>query len=200
VELPPTAQGADGTGCPVAADCLNAGARCWYCVVATHGPTQYAKRDRKAPDHPATVAWREGRAQARREARRSEGTQRSRRSRSRGRHGEQVVAKELGGRRVPLSGALGGRLAGDVADAALLPAGWRVEVKTRARTPLYAWLAQGRPPADVLAVRSPGRPTLYVMDLAHLRGLRGDAPEPDLPAALRALADRLEARHRLEEV
>ena len=44
-------------------------------------------------------------------------TQRSKKSRSKGRKAESEVAHILGGERVPLSGMLGGKLSGDVTDS-----------------------------------------------------------------------------------
>lgn len=161
-----------GDQCPVAKNCRNYPAACWHCTVPEEGrgPTEYVPVDKKVK-HPATLAWEERRKAERKEKKQPEASKRSRKSRSRGRHGENVVAKELEGHRVPMSGALGGELSGDVQGMKALPEGWRVEVKTRARHAVYAFFEQGDLKPDVVALRTPHKRTLYVMDLEHLKAL-----------------------------
>lgn len=77
--------------------------------------------------------------------------------RRKGDNGERELARLLGGRRIPLSGAAGGEFAGDVE----VPGLGRGEVKRRQDgfKQLYKWL-EGR---DFLAVRADRREWLITM-------------------------------------
>jgi Holliday junction resolvase - archaeal type len=92
----------------------------------------------------------------------------AKRSVAKGKRREREVARLLGGRRVPLSGAAEG-FPGDV----VLPCGWRVEVKARRDgfKQLYRWLEK----ADALAIRADRRPWLLVLPLERAAALlRGE--------------------------
>ena len=111
-------------------------------------------------------------------------SQRGKASRVKGNRAERAVAKAVGGERVPLSGALGGKLSGDVVDAL----GMRVEVKQRKSGfgTLYGYLEiepghgvetikhskaveDGRKvPPDYAVVAQDNSPRLAVMPLATL--------------------------------
>lgn len=161
--------------CPddVAANCRNHPVQCWACVWADDAlaPTQYLPLDRHARVA-ALEARKQARRQARQAAKRSAAAQRARANRLRGKRFEQRVAKETGGRRVPLSGALGGAYSNDVEQTDLFPPDWRLESKERANLALYRWLEQGDRKPDVLAIGSPHKPILYVMDRAHVEALK----------------------------
>ena len=81
--------------------------------------------------------------------------------RRKGVEAEREFAKLIGGERVPLSGAAGGRYAGDV-----IGLGMRWECKRRKDgfKQLYDWL-EGK---DALAVRADRKPWLVVMPLETL--------------------------------
>jgi hypothetical protein len=87
--------------------------------------------------------------------------------RRKGVEAEREFARLIGGERVPLSGAAGGRYAGDV-----IGLGMRWECKRRKDgfKRLYDWLDG----ADALAVRADRRPWLVVMPLETLLALIGD--------------------------
>jgi len=97
----------------------------------------------------------------------NEARRRGKRNQRRGKAAERAVAKYLGGRRVPLSGGLGGDLVGDVK----LPQGFRVEVKRRQGLPpkrLMDWLAG----VDMLVLLGPHQPVaqgLVVMRVQLLK-------------------------------
>ncbi len=88
-----------------------------------------------------------------------------RQSRDKGNRGERELARLLGGVRVPLSGAAGGRYSGDVD----VPGLGRGECKWRADgfKTLRRWL-EGK---DFLALRSDGEPWLVVMEVERVREL-----------------------------
>lgn len=85
----------------------------------------------------------------------------SSRSKRKGSAGELEFAKLIGGKRVPLSGALGGEYSNDV----IAPNGWRVEVKRRkdAMKTLYDWVLDEREKPDAVAFRADRKPWLVVM-------------------------------------
>ena len=89
------------------------------------------------------------------------------RSRRKGSDAEREFAKLIGGERVPLSGAAGGRYAGDV-----IGLGMRWECKRRRDgfKQIYDWLDG----ADALAVRADRKPWLVVMPLDRLLELIRD--------------------------
>ena len=115
-------------------------------------------------------------------------SQRGRASKRKGYRAEKSVAVAVGGERVPLSGALGGKLSGDVVDRL----GMNVEVKVRAAgfRQLYRFLCiepncgveaitytaavrDGRKkPPDYAVVGADNSPRLAVMPLATLVGLQ----------------------------
>lgn len=135
-----------GSACAVYAVCANAEAQCWACVFPTEGirPSEYVPRD-PAIEHPITTALKAERKQARKQAKRSEASQRGRQSRSTGISGERTVAKLTGGQRQPGSGAYRGSLSNDVvADASL--AHQQIEAKFGASYPLKTiyeqWLSK----------------------------------------------------------
>lgn len=71
---------------------------------------------------------------------------------------ERELARRLGGERVPLSGAAGGRYAGDVVALGLT---WQVKVEADGWRRLYRWLEA----ADALALKADRRPWLVVLPL-----------------------------------
>jgi hypothetical protein len=85
--------------------------------------------------------------------------------RRKGIRGELEVAKLLGGQRVPLSGAAGGKYTGDV-DVPALGIG---EVKRRKNgfRQIYKWLGDN----DFLAIRADRQPWLVVMPIDKVQGL-----------------------------
>ena len=87
--------------------------------------------------------------------------------RRKGVEAEREFAKLIGGERVPLSGAAGGRYAGDVFGLGLK---WECKRRKDGFKQLYDWLDG----ADALAVRADRRPWLVVMPLAESLGLMGD--------------------------
>jgi len=92
----------------------------------------------------------------------------AKRSVAKGKRREREVARLLGGRRVPLSGAAEG-FPGDV----VLPCGWRGggEARRGGFKQLYRWLEK----ADALAIRADRRPWLLVLPLERAAALlRGE--------------------------
>ena len=84
-----------------------------------------------------------------------------------GARAERELARLLGGKRQPLSGAVGGRYAGDGVAMGLR---WEVKVAADGWRRLYRWLEA----ADALALKADRRPWLVVMPLeAFLRLLEG---------------------------
>ena len=81
-----------------------------------------------------------------------------RRPYDKGRRLERELAALLGGQRVPLSGAAGGRYAGDVVALGLR---WQAKAEANGWRRLYRWL-EG---ADALALRADRRPWLVVMPI-----------------------------------
>lgn len=91
--------------------------------------------------------------------------------RDKGARAERELAKLIGGARVPLSGAAGGRFSGDVVDAG--GRRWEVKIRRNGFKQLYAWLEK----ADVLAVRADRKPWLVVMMMDQYLALaKGEAP------------------------
>jgi len=88
-------------------------------------------------------------------------TRRARRSKAKGRAGEKEFADLIGGKRVPLSGALGGEFTNDV----VAPNSWRIEVKRRASAfaTIYSWVEDQREKPDAVAFRADRKPWLVVM-------------------------------------
>lgn len=123
--------------------------------------------DRSIP-FPAHVEREAQRKRQRREWRASPLYKNGKRSALKGRRGEREVAKLLGGKRVPLSGALDGLPNDDV-----LPNGWRCEVKVRNHglERFYKGLAK----ADVLLTEEDGLPGLAVMGLDALQAVMAGA-------------------------
>ena len=80
---------------------------------------------------------------------------------------EREFAKLIGGERVPLSGAAGGRYAGDVVGLGLK---WECKRRKDGFKQLYSWL-EGK---DALALRADRRPWLVVMPLDRLLELIRD--------------------------
>jgi hypothetical protein len=80
-------------------------------------------------------------------------------SRRKGMRREREFAELVGGERVPLSGAAGGKFGQDVE----LPNGWRIEVKSRANgfNLIYRWL-EG---ADGLALKADYKDWLVVLPI-----------------------------------
>jgi hypothetical protein len=73
----------------------------------------------------------------------------------------------IGAERIPLSGAAGGKFAGDIS-VPILGADRIVEVKARATgfVQIYQWLDAG--PADLLIIKNDRRPPLAVLPLKFL--------------------------------
>ena len=88
------------------------------------------------------------------------------RSRRKGYEAERELAKILNGERVPLSGAAGGRFAGDVVGLGMT---WEVKRRSDGFRELYKWL-EGK---DALAVRADRREWLVVMPLERFLQLVG---------------------------
>jgi len=188
----PTTEWPTGEACPVVTNCRNVGSRCLGCYVPAdgRGPTEYLPIDPKIL-HPATVAWKAERAAQRKQAQRTEAAQRGRRSRRKGAQGEREFAKAVGGERVPLSGALGGRYSNDV----ILPTGLRAEVKRRGPTAfrqLYRWVLDEREQPDLVAIRADGQPWLVIQTLDQWLAGRETRSLAEL---LRAAADQVESRN-----
>ena len=80
------------------------------------------------------------------------------RSRDKGARAEREFAKLISGERVPLSGAAGGRFAGDVIGLGLR---WEIKRRENGFRQLYGWLEN----ADALAVRADRREWLVVIPL-----------------------------------
>lgn len=85
----------------------------------------------------------------------------SSRSKRKGSAGEREFADLIGGKRVPLSGALGGEYSNDVT----APNGWSIEVKRRADgfKTIYDWVLDERENPDAVAFRADRKPWLIVM-------------------------------------
>lgn len=81
--------------------------------------------------------------------------------RRKGVEAEREFARLIGGERVPLSGAAGGRYAGDVIGLGLR---WECKRRRDGFKQLYDWLDG----ADALAVRADRKPWLVVMPLETL--------------------------------
>lgn len=84
-------------------------------------------------------------------------------SKRKGSGGEREFAELTGGKRVPLSGAIGGEYSNDVK----LPNGWQVEVKRRAEMEktLYSWILDEREKPDCVAFRADRMPWIVAMTL-----------------------------------
>lgn len=84
-------------------------------------------------------------------------------SKVKGYTGENEFAHLTNGKRVPLSGALGGELSNDV----ILPNGLKVEVKRRKEMEktLYSWLLDEREKPDAVAFRADRMPWVVCMTL-----------------------------------
>lgn len=185
------------TTCPMAdpaavGACRNVGAACDGCVweADARAPTGYLPHGRTL--HPVVQAVKDARTAARKAAKRSDAARRNRANRARGRRFETKVARETGGERVPGSGAFGGDLSGDVRRTTLFPSTWRIEAKSRQKVALYKFFEQGEQKPDVVAIASPHKPTLYVMDKAHverLAGLGGATVDAEKVAAARQLLE-----------
>ena len=91
--------------------------------------------------------------------------------RDKGARGEREVAELLGGKRIPLSGAMQG-YANDVE----LPNGLKVEVKRRASgfKQLYDWVYDEREKPDLVALRTDRRPWIIAMPLETFKKLMED--------------------------
>lgn len=132
--------GGDPIACPVEANC-RVPSHCPYCVDGS----AYDPIDRRVL-FPAAAERREARRVARVLHRTTPEYRRGRKSAQKGRRLEQELAHLVGGRRVPLSGALDG-MPNDV----VARNGWRLEANGRAAQfgTLYRWLGE----ADVVAFR-----------------------------------------------
>lgn len=86
------------------------------------------------------------------------------RSRDKGARAEREFAKLISGERVPLSGAAGGRFAGDVVGLGLR---WECKRRANGFRQLYGWLEN----ADALAVRADRREWLIVIPLERFMEL-----------------------------
>jgi hypothetical protein len=88
--------------------------------------------------------------------------------RDKGARGEREFAKLIGGKRVPLSGAMDG-FSNDV----LLPNGWGVEVKRRKSgfTQLYGWIEDEREKPDVVALRTDNKQWIVCMTIEKFKEL-----------------------------
>jgi hypothetical protein len=84
-------------------------------------------------------------------------------SKEKGVRREREFCELTGGKRVPLSGSLGGELSNDV----ILPNGKKVEVKARKDgfKELYKWMLDEREKPDMLALKADRKPWLVVMTL-----------------------------------
>lgn len=93
--------------------------------------------------------------------------------RDKGARGERELAELLGGRRIPLSGAMTG-YANDVE----LPNGMKVEVKRRAKgfKQLYDWVYDEREKPDLVAIRTDRNPWIVAMPLETFKKLTGGEP------------------------
>src|SRR5690606_23185668 len=87
-------------------------------------------------------------------------------SRDKGVRAEREFAKLISGERVPLSGAAGGRFAGDVVGLGLK---WEVKRRADGFKELYKWL-EGK---DALAVRADRREWLVVIPLERFLQMVG---------------------------
>lgn len=86
--------------------------------------------------------------------------------RDKGTRAEREFAKLIGGERVPLSGAAGGRFAGDVVGLGMT---WEVKRRSDGFRELYKWL-EGK---DALAVRADRREWLVVIPLERFLQMVG---------------------------
>lgn len=94
------------------------------------------------------------------------------RQRDKGARGERELAELLGGRRIPLSGAMRG-YANDVE----LPNGMKVEVKRRANgfKQLYDWVYDEREKPDMVAIRTDRKPWIIAMPIeTYIKLTEGD--------------------------
>lgn len=148
--------------CPVAANCC-VPTHCPYCVEGS----EYRPLDRGIP-FPAHAERQAQATRERREWKESAAHKGGKRSALKGKRAEREIARLLGGRRVPLSGALDG-LPNDV----VLPNGWRCEVKVRRRglERFYRGLAA----SDVLLIEEEELPRLAVMGLHALQAVMAGA-------------------------
>lgn len=153
-----------GDECLVHDNCRQYPAQCLGCYFPEDalGPTQYIPRN-KTIEHPLTTQRKAARATRRKEAKRSEASQRGKASRRKGQRVERDFAKLTGGQRIPLSGALRGNLSNDVALPAAL-GGLKVEVKARADSwkELYRWILDDIEKPDALILKADNKPYLVV--------------------------------------
>jgi len=93
-------------------------------------------------------------------------------SRDKGIRREREFCELTGGKRVPLSGAVGGEFSNDV----ILPNGKRVEVKARKDgfKELYRWIQDEREKPDMLALKADRKPWLVVITLDEYMRLQSD--------------------------
>lgn len=90
--------------------------------------------------------------------------------RDKGARAEREFARLIGGEKVPLSGAVGGRFAGDVVGLGMT---WEVKRRANGFRELYKWL-EGK---DALAVRADRREWLVVIPLERFLELIGREDE-----------------------
>lgn len=93
-----------------------------------------------------------------------------RKSKQKGNRMEREFAKLIGGERVPLSGAVGGKYSGDVTGLGLL---WECKVRKDGFKQLYKWLDGEN---DALAIKADRKEWLVVVPLSRFKELieKGD--------------------------
>jgi hypothetical protein len=93
----------------------------------------------------------------------------SSKSKRKGSAGEREFADLIGGKRVPLSGALGGEFSNDV----VAPNGMKIEVKRRAGgfVTLYDWILDEREKPDAVAFRADRMPWIVAMTVEQFKRL-----------------------------